>query len=276
MLTDEQLINELRRAFAAETDDIDPRTGLRGRVAGQLEATSARRRFTLPAGSLISALGAAIPLLVVAAVIVLVGLHHGSSPKTVSAARPIHMPATPPAPTRTTATHITPSQVGTTVTPRFIIASRFCARYDGGKTGFLDATVIACDRGIPRGYTPDSEYPLPSARLWTATPHRHAPPVSGHHFLLITLTFVARLATSTNRQYSVLVDHAPTCTAAHDGVPEATVTVPAGIFAGARVEEFVVFESVCRGRYSGRVVYQLVTRDRLRSLLVGRFSGVVR
>ena len=44
MLTDDQIIDELRRALAAETDGINPRPALLGRVHQELVAIPANRR----------------------------------------------------------------------------------------------------------------------------------------------------------------------------------------------------------------------------------------
>ena len=81
MLTDDQIIDELRRALAAETDGINPRPALLGRVHQELVAIPAnRRRARRPrfrAGAITTTLAAAVALGI--AVIALVSLHHSNN-----------------------------------------------------------------------------------------------------------------------------------------------------------------------------------------------------
>lgn len=89
MLTDDQLIDELRIVLEAESDGIDPRPGLLDRVHQELKAIPARRRplrRTLPAGSLPIALTVAVAVAV--AVLALVLVRHGTDSNSI--------PATPP------------------------------------------------------------------------------------------------------------------------------------------------------------------------------------
>ncbi len=81
MLTDDQIIDELRRALAAETDAINPPPGLLGRVHQELAATPASprqsRRPRFRAGAISMTMAAAVALGI--AVIALVSLHHSNT-----------------------------------------------------------------------------------------------------------------------------------------------------------------------------------------------------
>lgn len=91
MLTDDQIIDELRRALAAETDQIDPRPGLLGRVHQELAATPARRRQArrprLRADAIFTALAAGVALAIAAAALVFV--HHSKSSNPVPVTSPV-------------------------------------------------------------------------------------------------------------------------------------------------------------------------------------------
>ena len=80
MLTDGQIIDELRRALAAETDQIDPRPGLLGRVHHELAATPARergaRRLRLRGDVVITTVAAGVAIAIAA--VALVVLHHNN------------------------------------------------------------------------------------------------------------------------------------------------------------------------------------------------------
>jgi hypothetical protein len=81
VLTDDEIIDELQRALAAETNEIDPRPGLLSRVHRELAATPAgprrRRRPRFHADTIITTLTGAIAIGV--AVIALVFLHHSNN-----------------------------------------------------------------------------------------------------------------------------------------------------------------------------------------------------
>ena len=81
MLTDDQIIDELRRALVAETDAINPPPGLLDRVHQELAATPADRRRPgrrrLRAGAISMTLAAAVAVGI--AVIALVSLHHSNT-----------------------------------------------------------------------------------------------------------------------------------------------------------------------------------------------------
>ena len=80
MLTDDQLMGEIRSALIAETDGIDPRQSTLDRVRDQLTATPARRPrvrwLTFGADRVVIALAAAVAVAV--AVIAVIFLHHSS------------------------------------------------------------------------------------------------------------------------------------------------------------------------------------------------------
>jgi hypothetical protein len=81
VLTDDQIIGELRRALAAETDGINPRPGLLGRVHQELAAIPSnrrrRRRPRFRAGVITTTLATAVALGI--AVIALISLHHSNN-----------------------------------------------------------------------------------------------------------------------------------------------------------------------------------------------------
>ena len=81
VLSDDQIIDELRRTLAAETDQIDPRPGLLGRVHQELAATPARerqaRRPRFRADAIVAALAAGVALAIAAVALVL--LHHSNN-----------------------------------------------------------------------------------------------------------------------------------------------------------------------------------------------------
>ena len=80
MLSDDQIIDELRRALVAETDRIDPRPGLLGRVHQELAATAARerpRRRRFRADVVVTAVAAGVAIAI--AVVALVFLHHSNN-----------------------------------------------------------------------------------------------------------------------------------------------------------------------------------------------------
>lgn len=91
MLTDDQFIDELQRALAAETNGIDPRPGLLGRVHQELAVTPvSRRRPRRPrfrAGVIIPTLAAGVAIGV--AVIALVLLHHSNNSTPTLATSPV-------------------------------------------------------------------------------------------------------------------------------------------------------------------------------------------
>ncbi|MGH2902153.1 MAG: WD40/YVTN/BNR-like repeat-containing protein, partial [Solirubrobacteraceae bacterium] len=90
MLTDEQLIEELRRALTTETNGLEPRAGLRDRIDQDLASRPAwRARFrpaSFSAGAVLSAVGAAVAVGVVVFALVVIrpagGPTTGSSPTT--------------------------------------------------------------------------------------------------------------------------------------------------------------------------------------------------
>lgn len=90
MLSDDQIISELQRALAAETDGMDPWPGLLGRVHQELAAAPAggRRahRSRFHASAIVMALGVGVTIGV--AVIALVFLHHSNSSNLPEAIRP--------------------------------------------------------------------------------------------------------------------------------------------------------------------------------------------
>ena len=69
MLTDDELIDRVRRALAEQAGDLEPRAGLLERVRSELEGYRSRNR----AGVLLAALGAAVVVAVVVTVIVASG-----------------------------------------------------------------------------------------------------------------------------------------------------------------------------------------------------------
>ncbi len=84
MLTDDQIIDELRRTLAAETDQLDPRPGLLGRVHRELAATPARRRQgrrpRFRAEEIVGALAVAVALAIGAVALVLLHHSHNANP----------------------------------------------------------------------------------------------------------------------------------------------------------------------------------------------------
>ncbi len=91
MLTDDQIIDELRRALAAEADGMNPRPGLLGRVHQELVANPANprrpRRRRLGAGAIATTVAAAVALGV--AVLALVSLHHSNNSNPSQPASPV-------------------------------------------------------------------------------------------------------------------------------------------------------------------------------------------
>ena len=91
MLSDDQIIDEVRRALTAETDQIDPRPGLLGRVHQELGATrpSQRqaRRPRFGADAIGAALAAAVALAI--AVVALVFLHNSHNANPTPATNPV-------------------------------------------------------------------------------------------------------------------------------------------------------------------------------------------
>ena len=81
MLTDDQIIDEIRCALTAETDGFNPQPGLLGRVHKELAATPARgrwvRRLTFRADAIFTALAAGVAIGI--AVVALVVLHHSNT-----------------------------------------------------------------------------------------------------------------------------------------------------------------------------------------------------
>lgn len=81
MLTDDEIVDELQRALAAETNGIDPRPGLLGRVHQELAATPAgrprRRRPRFHADAVIMTLAGGVAIGI--AVIAFVFLHPGNN-----------------------------------------------------------------------------------------------------------------------------------------------------------------------------------------------------
>ena len=163
---------------------------------------------------------------------------------------PVHVP------------HIAPAQVSATVTPSYVIGSRFCYR---PHKGVLNTVDIPCDHGIPRGYKIG---------------------MNGQRTMVIHLSFLARVAaTNVHSVYEWSLGRAsgPHCQGSGGGV-SATTMVP------IRAGQHVVLEdneAPCRGTYLGLVTYQpnggpgsdtvdwqAPIRDG--SILVGRFRFVVR
>jgi hypothetical protein len=91
VLSDDQIIDEVRRAFAAQTDQIDPRPGLLGRIHHELSATPPSRRWarwpSFRADALAAALAVGVAIAI--AVIALALLHHGGRAHSTPAANPV-------------------------------------------------------------------------------------------------------------------------------------------------------------------------------------------
>lgn len=100
MLSDDQILDELQRALAAETSGMEPRPGLLGRVHQELAAAPARRRRArrprLHAGAIVMALSVGVTVGV--AVVALVFLHHSNNPNPAPATRPGGVAARAPDP----------------------------------------------------------------------------------------------------------------------------------------------------------------------------------
>jgi hypothetical protein len=160
--------------------------------------------------------------------------------------------------------HITAAQVSTTVTPSFVIGTRFCYRPEKGLFNPID---YPCEHGIPPGF-----------KLG----------LTGQRTVVIHLNFVARLAADNHHsvyEFSLGRASGRTCSgSALGGGVAATTMVP--IRAGQHVV-LQDFEPPCPGTYEGLVTYQpnggpgndtLFWRAPIHdgSTLVGRFSFVVR
>jgi hypothetical protein len=93
VLTDDQIIDELRRALAAETEGIDPRPGLLGRVHQELATIPAgrqrRRRPTFRADAVVAVLAAGVALAVVVTAVVFLRHSNPSNPAQVSSPVPV-------------------------------------------------------------------------------------------------------------------------------------------------------------------------------------------
>ncbi|MGI8559665.1 MAG: hypothetical protein ACR2ND_15415 [Solirubrobacteraceae bacterium] len=159
-------------------------------------------------------------------------------------------------------THITAAQVATSVTPSFVVGTRFCYRPEKGVFNPID---IPCDRQVPAGYKIG---------------------MSGQRTLLVHLSFVAPLAADNHHsvyEWSLGRATGPTCSGSGGGV-SATTMVP------IRAGEHVVLqdnEQPCPGTYEGLVTYQpngypghdsLYWRSPIHdhSTIVGRFTFVLR
>lgn len=89
MLSDDQIIDELRRVLVAETNGIDPRAGLLGRVHRELAAGAAgRRRVRRPRFSGAIVMTFAVGVTVGVAVIALVFLRHSNNSNPMPATSP--------------------------------------------------------------------------------------------------------------------------------------------------------------------------------------------
>jgi hypothetical protein len=91
VLTDDELINEIRGALTAETDWIDPRPATLGRVRHELAATPAsrpgRRRLRFRADWIVAALAVGVTLAI--AVVALVFLHHSNNANPTPTTNPV-------------------------------------------------------------------------------------------------------------------------------------------------------------------------------------------